>query len=151
VAVGVFDERVSAAAGLGITVVLDPFVHQLLVVGFEFALGDPHGDVAPRVADFLDVLAVVRSEFEHRPVFVHAFGPEIDDGEVVALVALFFLVVEVGSVPVDRLLEVRDAQHYVVEDSSHTVRTSNAGSKRIPNDPHKCSCAKWSKSQIGRG
>ncbi len=128
VAVGVFNERVATAAGFGVAVVLDALVHQLLVVVLEFVLGDSDGDMAPGVAD-LDVLALVVGNLEHRTLLVHLLGAEVDDGEPVALEPVFLLVLEVGLVPVERLLEIRDADHRVVERSVHT-RTDGCGLKK---------------------
>jgi len=113
VAVRVRDERVAAAAGLGVAVVLDARVQQLLV-GVEDVL-DAHRDVAERVAVVVLVGVVVLGEFEERAVLPRVLGAEVDVRERLGLPARVLDVVEVVAVPLDGLPEVADAHHHVVE------------------------------------
>jgi hypothetical protein len=71
--------------------------------------------VAPRVADFDLVLALVARQLQHRLVVAHLFRAEVDDAEPVAVVAVLAFVVQMRLVPVYRRLEVADTDHRVIE------------------------------------
>jgi len=103
---------------LGRAVVLDTLVHQP-VVGFGDVF-DADGDVTPGVAHLVGSAVVVVGQLQQGAVIVDVLRPEEDVGECLGLPAPLLLVVEVGLVPVEGLVEVFDTDHRMVDSKRHT-------------------------------